>query len=125
MLKHNEVNPLNCLDARRVEILPPHFHKYNYSYVLSEEDDNIYNTPSESMVDIIRWIMNNCSGRFFITEVDKDGGFLDISDENSLYAILHPHWKHHYLIGFELESDMTWFALNGNTIYQSTSLVVS
>ena len=85
MLKHNEVNPLNVHQIRRMEVLPPHFTKVQFS--LGTQESNITN-----------WIWENLEGRFYLgdwytekptggTDVNKIAAF-EHSGEASLFALI-------------------------------------
>jgi predicted nucleotidyltransferase len=85
MLKHNEANPLNVHQMRRVEHLPPHFTKVMFTLGTQEKI-------------IVDWIWENLEGRFYLGDwySEKATGTLDVqkvaafetAGEASLFALI-------------------------------------
>lgn len=89
MLKHNEANPLNVFQLRRVEHCPPHFTPIKFSLRTNEKQ-------------ITDWIWENLSGRFF---------FGDDYSENE-----HGHLQFDKIVGFEQAGEASYFSLILDTI---------
>lgn len=89
MLKHNEANPLNVHQMRRMEHLPPHFVTVIFTLGTAEKS-------------IIDWIWENLDGRFYIGDwySEKANGGLDVQK----------------VVGFENAGEASMFALILDTI---------
>lgn len=79
-----EFNPLNILDERKLDRIPPHFVKTRISEY--ETSQNIEN-----------WIMGKCKGRFAFGK--------DSSSESYVKN------RSHNFVGFEDEKELTYFML--------------
>ena len=91
-----EINPLNALNKRIVDILPPHFEKITIPV-----------QSSWAMAESIRrtkyWILQNLENRFFISE-----------RENSISTFTSPDAS--MVVGFEDHAEATYFSI----AYQDT-----
>ncbi len=85
MVKRNKINPLNVLEARRVDFCPPYFETivinptYNLSKALEE------------------WIYENCSSRYYV------GNTVELGESTS--------FKQKIKIGFENPSELSYFMI--------------
>lgn len=89
MLKHNDPNPLNVHQMRRMEHLPPHFVPVLFSLSANEKV-------------ISDWIWENLEGRFYY------GDYYDESEEGALNI--------QKVVAFELPGEASYFALILDTI---------
>ncbi|MBR20492.1 MAG: hypothetical protein CMA64_10180 [Euryarchaeota archaeon] len=86
-----EINPLNALNKRIVDILPPHFEKI----VLPVHSSWAMN---ENIRRMKYWILKNLENRFFISE-----------SENSISTFTNPDAS--IVVGFEDHSEATYFSI--------------
>lgn len=89
MLKHNEANPLNVFQLRRVEHCPPHFTTIKFSLRTNEKN-------------ITDWIWENLSGRFFLGD--------DYSENES------GHLQFDKIAAFEQPGEASYFSLILDTV---------
>lgn len=89
MLKHNEANPLNVFQLRRMEHCPPHFTPVTFSLRTSEKV-------------ISDWIWENFSGRFYL------GDSYTESADGRLQA--------EKVAGFEVPGEASYFSLILDTV---------
>lgn len=80
-----EMNPLEVLNIRKVDIVPPHFSKMK----ISERD--VWNNDLED------WIRSKLQGRYFVKK------YPSIGDDGKL--------KNSTFVGFEIQSELTHFIL--------------
>ena len=80
-----EINALDILDKRQVDVIPPHFSKMKVS-----EGDIYYE-------NIENWIRSKLNGRFFIKR------YPNLNNDGRV--------KSSTFVGFEIESEMTYFIL--------------
>ena len=88
MTKHKikTPNPLNFYDARRVQVLPPHFESIDI-------DMRIYNMEQT----FVKWITDNLKGRFYI------GNVVALAADNQYY--------NGFKVGFENPKELSYFTL--------------
>ena len=79
-------NPLNFFEVRQVKILPPHFESVSFI-------NPLYNLEGT----IIKWIVENLKGRFYIGTINK------LNDSNTYEKSLE--------VGFENPKELSYFTL--------------
>ena len=84
-----EINPLNALNKRIVDILPPHFEKITIPIESSW-------TANDTVRRMKFWILKNLDNRFFISEVETN----TFSSNNT-----------NVVVGFEDHSEATYFSI--------------
>jgi hypothetical protein len=88
MLLYGEVNPLNVFDLRQLDHCPIHFKKIKFDLYVNQKD-------------IVDWIYENLSGRFYIGDV------IDYVCESSLPLNV----KLQKFVAFELHEEASYFGL--------------
>ena len=90
MIKHGEINPLNVFGLRQMGHCPPHFEKVTFDRSTSEKN-------------IINWIYENLSGRFWY-------GYIGSANHRDGVVT--------NCVAFEVKSEASYFTLMLDTFNQ-------
>lgn len=96
MIKHGEANPLNVHGLRQVDHCPPHFTPVMFDLYVNEKD-------------IIDWLYENLSGRFYI-------GQTDIEDNNTVVR--------KNKVAFEIPGEASYFSMMLPQINQNSLILI-